>query len=155
MIKATLHLLFHVAFCVYTVRRGVWSPPFIVSFLPKISGRNQDFSKGFVCGDITFQSAWRERVLGRNLNFQISALGEVRILTISTFVGISDMKISNFSPSMMEKGSNSNLPILWHHSLMFANVNKNPWKSGLWGRSHFWKWRGRNFEYNQYPFNNL
>ena len=42
----------------------------IVSFLPKILGRNQDFPKGSVLGEVIFQSAWGERVLERNLNFQ-------------------------------------------------------------------------------------
>ena len=48
---------------------------FIVSFLPKI-GEKSGFSKGFCLGGgVTFQSAWGERVLGRNFNFQISAWG--------------------------------------------------------------------------------
>ena len=47
----------------------------IVSFLPKILGRNQDSYNGYVWGEVTFQSAWGERVLVRNLNFQISAWG--------------------------------------------------------------------------------
>ena len=41
-----------------------------VSFLSKILGRNQDFPKGSVWGEVIFQSAWGERVLERNLNFQ-------------------------------------------------------------------------------------
>ena len=47
---------------------------------------------------------------------------------------------------MVEQGSNSNLPMLWHHSLMFANLNENPRKSGLW--------RGLTFEnaYGTYRF---
>ena len=35
----------------------------IVSFLPKILGRNWDFPKGSVWGGgVTFQSAWGERI---------------------------------------------------------------------------------------------
>ena len=59
------------------ITQDLWtyrSRHFIVSFLPKILGRNQDFSKGSVWGgEVTFQSAWGGRVLVRNLNFQISA----------------------------------------------------------------------------------
>ena len=44
----------------------------IVSCLSKIFGRNQDFPKASVWGEVTFQSAWGESVLGRNLNFMIS-----------------------------------------------------------------------------------
>ena len=53
------------------------------------------FSKGgSVWGGVTFQSALGERVLGRNLNFQISAWGgESDFRQFTTFVGISDMKI--------------------------------------------------------------
>ena len=106
----------------------------IVSFLSKILGRNQDFPKGSVWGEVTFQSAWRE-VLVRDLNFQISAWEELWLLTIY-----------NVCRHFRHKKycSNSNLPMLWHHSFMFANLNKDPWKSGLCERSNFWKCLGRN-----------
>ena len=43
----------------------------IVSFLPKILGRNLDFPKGSVWGEgVPFESAWGEMFLGRNLNFR-------------------------------------------------------------------------------------
>ena len=75
-----------------------------VSFHLKILGRNQDFSKGSVWrGEVTFQSAWGERVLGRNLSFQISSWGgKSDFRQFTTSVGISDRKISKFSPTMVE-----------------------------------------------------
>ena len=36
-------------------------------------------------------------------------------------------------PHCCELVPTSNLPILCHHRLMFANLNENPRKSGMWG----------------------
>ena len=36
-------------------------------------------------------------------------------------------------PYCCELVPTSNLPILCHHRLMFANLNENPRKSGMWG----------------------
>ena len=47
---------------------------------PQILGRNHDLPKVSVWGKVTFQSASGERVLGRNLNFQIFAWGGSLIL---------------------------------------------------------------------------
>ena len=38
-----------------------------VSFLSKILGRNQDFPKGSVWGEVIFQSAWGEWGFGRGI----------------------------------------------------------------------------------------
>ena len=100
-------------------------------FLPKMFGRNQDF-QGSVWGEVTFQSAWVESEFEFS-DFCLEGSLIFKIHNVRRHYRHKNFK--NFS--MVESVSNSNLPMLWHYSWMLANLNENPWKSGLWGEVTF------------------